>query len=84
MEVVCLILVTMFISQPCSHVFLGFDVPTSYFIFIKNVFFLNGINILFIIYELIIILYFTLSGVLQEVVSVTVSNIQYCNANHSI
>ena len=48
MEVVCLILGPMFAC------FLGFDVPTSSFIFIENVFyyscfhcffFLNGVNI---------------------------------------
>ena len=38
MEVVCLILGHTLTSQPCLHAFLGFDVPTSSFIFIENVF----------------------------------------------
>ena len=38
MEVVCFILGPMLASQPCSHAFLGFDVPTSSLIYIENVF----------------------------------------------
>ena len=39
MEVVCSILGPMLASQPLFACFLGFDVPTSSFIFIENVFF---------------------------------------------
>ena len=38
MEVVCLILGPTLTSQPLFACFLGFDVPTSSFIFIENVF----------------------------------------------
>ena len=44
MEMVCFIFGPMLASQPCAQAFLGFDIPTSSFIFIENVFYYSFSN----------------------------------------